>query len=86
MSSPGQHQVPESVESLRSTRFRNGEYSVKVSSSPAVQREETDRDTEEADTTQDGLSQRRRSHGSEPRRGARGESTVRADDGDANKA
>ena len=62
--------------------------STKVSSSPVVQREETG-ETEEVDTTDDGLSQRRRSYGSDrsdPRRDARDESAVRADDEDDRKA
>ena len=68
-----------------STRSSNDEHIDNVSSSPAVQREET----EETHTTDDGLSQRRRSYGSDrsdPRRDARDESAVRADDEDAKKA
>ena len=65
-----------------SIRFRNGDNSVKVSSSPAVQREETDErhrgsgyDTRRLEST--------RSYGSELRREARDESAGRADDEDA---
>ena len=43
------------------------------------------RDTEVLNTTQDGLSQRRRSYGSEPRREDRDESALRADDGNVGK-
>ena len=65
-----------------STRSRNGEHSVKVSSSPAKR---LTRDTEAVDTTQEGLSQRRRSYGSKPRREDRDESALRADDENVGK-
>ena len=70
-----------------STRSSKDANSVKVSSSPAVQREESDkRYTKAADTTHDDLSQRRRSYGSNPRDEARDESAARADDESATTA
>ena len=62
-----------------STRPRSTNLGIKFSSSPAVQRELMRR-TEAGDTTQDGLSQRRKNYGSEPRREDRDESTERVDE------
>ena len=68
-----------------STRSRNVEHSVKVSSSPAVQREETDdRDRGSGFYTRR-LVQRRGSYDSEPRREDRDESALRADDENVGK-
>ena len=66
-----------------STRSRSDEHIDKVSAKRLT------RHTVGVDTTDDGLSLRRRSHGSDrsdPRRDARDESAVRADDEDARKA